>query len=115
MRMVFNPLSGQFDYRGITDQGSDSVPMLSSAVVETLSLSDFVGVEYGFQLDNGTDAKTFKLLVTNDNGTLKDTIFAKSGSLSAGVDVTIQGGNMEIEVSNNTAAQIDLTFTRVIL
>jgi len=115
MRLGFNPIEGKFDFKAPHEQVTDTIPAFSSNVVDSIDLSDFFSLEYSFHLTNGTKVRSFKCIVTYDNGFLTDQVYSRSGSLNVGIDIVINGVNMDLQITNNEASEVDLTLTRLIL
>lgn len=88
----------------------------STVIVDTFTMLSFKQVEYivNFKDTTSSKEKSLKLSVIKDDGSLKDTVYARMGSaISLDVNTNINGANYELKVTNNEAFSVDMYFARL--
>lgn len=97
---------------------SDIVNTSTTSVVDTLALSSFNKIEYIItykDLVTG-EGKGLNVTVINDNGTIKESVYAITGApLDVDLDTDINGSNYELEITNNEPNNVEVILSRLIL
>ena len=92
-----------------------TVPSGQTIVVDTLPLTNFIGINYLVNLLGNSRNKSFQLNVTKDNSDVSDVLFSICGAqLAVSVNVNNNSGNMELQIINNELFDIDVDFTRLV-
>jgi len=116
MSWKYNPFTGQLDRvdPSLWAHVSDTVTASATKVVDTVALADFKSIEYFVNVNNDANdkSKSFTLRVVNLNTSLKDSLFGKIGSASMAIDAIINGGNMDIEITNNEIFDLGVSLTK---
>lgn len=127
MGYVWNPITGELDRVGQSGGPggsspwstiSDTVAASSTRVVDTISLSNFNSSIYEITIYNTTQsvARTFKLVVNNANGALKDQLTNKVGSsINYDIDAISSGGNFELTITNNESYNLSVSIAKLAL
>jgi hypothetical protein len=87
----------------------------SLLVVDSLPLDQFCALDYFlcFKKDGLNSTKAFKVLVRKTETNVEDSVYSRNGT---GIDVdffvNVNGSNVELQVTNNEAVAVELTFAR---
>lgn len=96
----------------------DTIPAGGTLVVDKISLNDFSRIKYlmSFKDASTNSTKGFDLNVQNNNGVLTESVNNILGaSLNILTNVTDDGVDMSLEITNNELNNIELSFLRSIL
>lgn len=102
---------------GYTAFGPITVGAGLTVVVDTTLLSSFSRLDYilNFKDNPVTVTKSLKLAVQNNAGSLKDSVSERlGGPISLSVDVTDDAVDAMIEITNNEAFDIEVTFLKAL-
>jgi hypothetical protein len=102
---------------GYTAFGPITVGAGLTVVIDTTLLSTFSRLDYIINMKDNpvTVTKSLKLIVQNDAGSLKDSVSERMGGpINAAVDVTDDAVDAMIEVTNNEAFDIYVTFLKAL-
>ena len=94
----------------------ETVLATSSKVVDLLALSSFSKLEYIVEYRDTTSSKTktLKMAVTNGDTEVCDSVYAKQGDpMDIAITARRTASNFELEITNNEAFDIDLSFARL--
>lgn len=122
-RLKFNPIEGRFDLVGGSSTASPwarltgTIGASTNLVVDTVSLIDMIGGKYLIAVSNATETqgKVLELNILNQTASIKDNVFGKiNGGISVDVDVNINAGNMEVDITNNELFTINYNIVKTI-
>jgi hypothetical protein len=95
---------------------SKEVTALSSLVIDSYTLTNFLGAKYIFTVYNITENKTrmFELNIVYNDSSLKDQICASmGGSINYGVSVINNSGVLNLIIQNNEAYNLKVNLAKV--
>lgn len=118
MSFKFNPFTGNLDYFDASpvEVLNDLVNASSTKTIDTVPLTDFRRIDYSVALSNDSEGKTrsFDLTVINEGGTLTESVKDKLGkNINYAVNVSVNGGNLELDITNNEIFNIDVDYTKI--
>lgn len=97
---------------------SANVAPSTTSPVDQIPFTDFKSAKYVFSVRDETNNKTstFEINITNQNGSLNDTLSAKiSGGINFSVNVIPDSGNMKINLINNEPVVLSVIMARLTL
>ena len=92
------------------------VPASSTVIIDTVPLASFGQLEYIINyLNTFTKGKSgLKMTVINDDSTIEEQVYAKSGApLNLGLVVNPVGINCEVSLQNNETSAIEVSFAKL--
>lgn len=98
--------------------GPLTIPAGNTAVVDTNLLSAFSRIDYiiNFKDSGATVTKSMKLVAQNNAGVLTDSVSERmGGSIDVLVNVTDDAVDAFLEITNNEAFDIEVTFLRAVV
>lgn len=90
----------------------------TTTIVDQVAITDFTTLEYSISIEDSTNNKvrSMKMVINNENGSLKDTVFARIGR---GIDFSISAvnnsGTMELTITNNEVNGLAVNMARLTL
>lgn len=96
---------------------NDAVGAGATKAVDVIPVSSFNRVTYMCVVkDTGTNiTKTFNIQVRYENGAVNDTVYSREGiGIDYAVGAILNGGNMELTVTNNEANNITISLGRLV-
>lgn len=120
MSYRFNPFTGNLDFDSSNvftgpPPIEDLVPALSTKAIDTQAKAGFSALYY----DNvfiGTGAVlNFRSAIFNEGGVISDQVFNRAGSLSMTYQIVEVGLNIEVQVVNPNAFDINVLYFRTII
>lgn len=99
--------------RKVWDQFIYTVPAGQTVVIDTLALSEFDMLKYEISMfgPSQDDVKSLSLKVQQFNGSLREQVFSKIGSLSVSLDTVINGSDFELRAENTEAFSVGVCLT----
>lgn len=91
------------------------VPASSSVNTREILLTNFRKIKYVMVFYNSTKTKSLEINVINENGSLRDSVFARLGSMSIQVDTEINSGKMSVKITNNETVDVITDIAYLIL
>ena len=95
-----------------------NAPSSSTTVIDQKNINDFVSMKYVVSIRDNTANKTtaFEILITNENGTLKDSVYTKiHGGISYALNVVNNSGVLELQLTNNEANDFAVSIAKLTL
>jgi len=94
--------------------GRKEIAQNSTLIVDTLSSNCFTHVEYSLVLQDGTKTQSLKIaILKTDANNISHSTFVKLGQrLDTVIRPTVTNGRLDLEVQNNEALPIQVSFTR---
>lgn len=102
----------------VWEKESRTLPASSTTIVNSFALTSFRGLDYVLNFKDTTSAKQkqLKLSVIKDDGTVKDTVYARLGSaISLEINSQINGSNYELAIVNNELFDVQVSLARLTL
>ena len=90
----------------------------TGAIVDETPSSDFHSIDYilTFWNDSQNKTKTLNIKLTNRNGTLKKSVYAKNGdNINYDLTFTLSTGNVIMTLTNNETYAINISIAKLIL
>lgn len=90
----------------------------TSTIVDQVAITDFSTLEYTISIEDTVNNKTrsMKLLINNENGSLKESVFSRIGT---GIDFSLStvnnSGTMELTITNNEVNGLAVNMARLTL
>ena len=103
---------------GAWTKGTDTVPALSSKVIDTVALVNFHNLDHIFVIYNDAESKTRRLQLTTvrEGATIKTSVYGRSGSLpNVQVSTVINSGNAEVTITNNNNYELNVSYAKLSL
>jgi len=103
---------------GAWTKGSDTVPALSSKVVDLVALVNFHNLDHIFVIYNDAEEKTRRLQLTTvrEGATIRTSVYGRSGTLpNVQVSTVINSGNAEITITNNNNYELNVSYAKLSL
>ena len=103
---------------GAWTKDTDTVPALSSKVVDIVALANFHNLDHIFVIYNDAEAKTRRLQLTTvkEGATIRTSVYGRSGSLTnVQVSTVINSGNAEVTITNNNNYQLNVSYAKLSL
>ena len=117
MEPILNPMTGKFEWVGSNLWKCLQVEFGMGEVknLEVFPLTDFNSLTYIITVVDGTGKrKRFNFDVINDEGVIKDGVYAKMGTnLRYDIDAIINGTDMELVFSNNETFDLTVHIARL--
>lgn len=108
--------SGGGSGTGVWTKTTVLVPALSTQIIDSVPLAGFGQLEFIINYLNTftKDKAGLKMTVINDDSTIEEQVYAKSGApLNLGLFANPVGVNCEISLQNNEASAIEVSFAKL--
>jgi len=92
------------------------LPASSTTIIDTIPLASFGQLEYIINYLNTftSDKMGLKMTVINDDSTIEEQVYAKSGApLNLGLFANAVGVNCQISVQNNETSPVEVSFAKL--
>lgn len=123
----FNPFTGTFD-RVIRNTGggpsadewsrlTGSVSGGQTVVIDTVSLTDLIGIKYVIAISNETEtnARLLEMNVLSLTSEVMSSVFSRlGGTIDIEVSASISGSNVEVSVKNNEVFNVNYNVLRTL-
>lgn len=92
-----------------------TIPTSSFIDIDIQTSTGIFAYEYFLQLHTADEskAKTLKMLADNNNGSVTDRVYAKSGQLSTIISAIDSSGMYSLRITNNEVQAVDYCIDRV--
>lgn len=90
----------------------------TTTIVDQVAITDFSTLEYTISIKDTVNNKvrSMKLLINNENGSLKETVFGRIGvGIDFSISPVINSGIMELTITNNEANGLAVNMARLTL
>lgn len=121
MTYLYNPFTGYLDKTRTSAPGPggpttviDTIPALSSKVVDTVTLNTFKAANYLSHIENDSEAvrMSFISYVYKTVSGISDQLFARDGYANAQISFNINGSNVEFLITNNNNFDLNISFQK---
>ena len=123
MGWQYNPFTGELDKVGSTSASSPwdlinaTALALSTTTVDSFNDNLFRAIKYHVVAYNNIESKfrTFEINILNENGTYKESISGRIGSVNFSVETFNNAGTFELQINNPNSYDIFFKLGRLIL
>lgn len=115
---TINNITNVTNINGAWTKFTNTVPALTTKVIDVLALADFHSINYAITLYNDSESKTrtFQMTAFREGVTINTSVYNKQGSLvSLESDVLVNGLNSELTIVNNNNFDLEVGFARLSL
>lgn len=93
-----------------------TIPLSSSAFIETIPLNTFCSLEYimSFKDQFTNEKKALRMRVVNNNGVIQETVYGRTGAaIDLEVNTSIVATDYKLEIVNNSTNGLDINYARL--
>lgn len=113
---IINQGGGGNAVDSVWEKINKTAPAGSTIVADSNSLSSFRQLEYIINYRNTVTLreKGLKVTVVKDDTVINEQVYARTGApLSVGLNMVINGGNVELQIENNELNAVNVSFAKL--